>query len=291
MKSVAFERLKTAIRVTVPLLFAACGDLGPSGGSEDTAELHSELRIGPYGHSIAYTACANEYERCPVTGEKYLAYGANRSYLFRAADNPASNSIPCTSEYFGGDPAPGVVKKCYVSYYEYAVAEGFGGWTKGDVAYGANGIFNFKTVNDTYFRCDSETFGDPVPGVPKACYHGLPDYMMRASEGGTLTGLSNSPVAFGAHGKFFFKLASGTLTCGAEAFEGDPNSGIEKFCYKLIVPFYVDEGSRVNGGSIAYWYGSGLNGNFLAKNLPNNSLCANSTFGGDPHPGFLKHCF
>ena len=38
-----------------------------------------------------------------------------------------------------------------------------------NVAYGANGKFNYKTATNG-IACNNATFGDPIVGVVKACY-------------------------------------------------------------------------------------------------------------------------
>ena len=42
-----------------------------------------------------------------------------------------------------------------------------------DVAYGANGSFNYKYGVTNGINCDNNTFGDPINGVSKACYYKL----------------------------------------------------------------------------------------------------------------------
>lgn len=42
-----------------------------------------------------------------------------------------------------------------------------------DVAYGANGSFNYKYAVSNGINCDNATFGDPIYGTSKACYYKL----------------------------------------------------------------------------------------------------------------------
>jgi hypothetical protein len=65
----------------------------------------------------------------------------------------------------------------------YACTSGPSGYTKcadengtcsfsgtGDVAYGCSGSYNLKTNVNSSISCNNATFGDPVPGVAKACF-------------------------------------------------------------------------------------------------------------------------
>jgi hypothetical protein len=68
------------------------------------------------------------------------------------------------------------------SQYKFCAEEGqncnYSGRVR--IAYGVNGIFNYKTVTSretspgnyaaTSVRCDNQKFGDSVPGFPKRCY-------------------------------------------------------------------------------------------------------------------------
>src|SRR5262249_24602965 len=56
----------------------------------------------------AWVKCANENQICTVPGTKNVRFGANGSYVTKVV----TNSIPCTLDAFGSDPAYGVVKVC-----------------------------------------------------------------------------------------------------------------------------------------------------------------------------------
>jgi hypothetical protein len=62
------------------------------------------LQAAPAG----YTICAGEGDQCKFSGTKDVAYGDNGKYnYFPSAKSP----VLCR---FGGDPAPGVKKACFV---------------------------------------------------------------------------------------------------------------------------------------------------------------------------------
>ena len=62
------------------------------------------------GQTFSSTACAGENRPCNFTGQKSVAYGASGQFNVRTA----TDYIQCSNGIFG-DPAPGVVKNCYVS--------------------------------------------------------------------------------------------------------------------------------------------------------------------------------
>jgi hypothetical protein len=253
--------------------------------------------IGQSGHGLEYFICADEGGVCRTADTRYVAYGVPGNFTFA---NIGGNFI-CNNATFGTDPAPGAIKACYVSFYSphlngsaLPVQEGgtnvFG---RGNVAYGANGSFNFIELPSSggFFDCTNATFGDPAPGVVKACYSPSALYFIAAPEGGTISNLVQTPVAYGANGRFFHMILSGTVTCENATF-GDPNPGIVKDCYSLIFPRIADEGQLFDlGVADAYrvLYGSGRNGIFSGGNMRNGN-CDNSTF-GDVDIGVIKHCY
>jgi len=275
------------------LAVGACGNQGD--GSEPVQTAQSAVLIGPSGHAMNYFPCATEGGTCVAQGVKYLAYGANGSFLYRTSFS--FGNMPCNNSSFGGDPAPGVVKTCYFSNYELAISENGSSSTGGaprNIAYGANGVFNFLTLNGTY-SCSNAMFGDPIPGATKACYAAVPDHGFIGTEGATLTGLNHTPVAYGANGTFLFTVASGSLGCTSAAFGSDPAPGVVKTCYKIQDRFVADEFNTFNAGpgpaNQIFRYGDGLNGNYLVAALHGTVLCGSSTFGGDPDAGQFKSCY
>jgi hypothetical protein len=165
-------------------LLGACSAAEPDGaGYEDAEEASDELAQstealvirpgGSKGHNMDFTRCAAEGETC-LTSWRYVAYGAGKRFVYKVNPGP----FVCDATTFGSDPAPGREKACYYSSYGPAfsstrggpLVEGETGNVTGNVAYGANGVFNFKTypAGFTSITCDDATFGDPLPGVAKA---------------------------------------------------------------------------------------------------------------------------
>jgi hypothetical protein len=283
-----------ALAVSLLLLgLPACGNIDASGGTDNDVTLSAgqALTIGPVGHHLDYFQCATEGGTCALGGTKYVAFGANGSFFFKSV----SGNVACTRDTFGGDPISGVVKACFFANYSFVMSEG-GTSSKisHEIAYGVDGVFNFKKVSGTW-TCNNATFGDPLAGPTKACYEAVFEDIQVALEGQNITSLSNTPVAYGASGTFIFKIASGTLACTTAAFGGtDPASGVQKTCYKFPYNRFADENTTfpVTRASAVY-YGSGLNGNFLSKVVaPQHGFpCNNATFGGDPDVGPSKHCY
>src|SRR4051812_36627214 len=96
---------------------AACGAPGEAGTSsaEFALDSHTPIAIGPSSasiHPLDFFKCADEYGTCIAAEGKYIAYGANGSFVYRLA---STNTIECRNEVLAQtfDPAPGVVKACY----------------------------------------------------------------------------------------------------------------------------------------------------------------------------------
>ena len=128
------------------------------------------LYNGPSG----YASCANEGQRCSFSGTKDVAFGANGSFNYLYG---VIGGIDCSNSEFG-DPVYGTVKACYVSGGDgpsaYVLCANENQWcvfdgTK-DVAFGANGSFNYQYGVTRAIKCSNSEFGDPIYGTVKACY-------------------------------------------------------------------------------------------------------------------------
>src|SRR5580700_2170774 len=107
-----------------------------------------------------------------------------------------------------------------------------------NVAFGANGSFYYKIGLSGHVTCDDATFGDPLSGVPKACYvtgdqhqalspQPLADgYNFCSDEGKTCAFAGMRNVAFGANGRFYYGISvAGSIVCDGARF-GDPIPGV-----------------------------------------------------------------
>jgi hypothetical protein len=76
--------------------------------SATTSALYRVLpsAVGPDGAE----QCATEGSTCGFSGIGKVYYGANDSWIVGTFDRRVS----CTASVFGGDPAPGTSKRCYV---------------------------------------------------------------------------------------------------------------------------------------------------------------------------------
>ncbi|MER5435526.1 SGNH/GDSL hydrolase family protein [Streptomyces sp. NPDC002588] len=189
---------------------------------------------GPPG----YTTCAAEGGTCTVPGTRRdLAYGAGGNF----AHQVTSGSVACTDAQFG-DPAGGVVKSCYVAEAGgppgSTVCATEGGTCPAaagqPVAYGAYGAFaTITATGDT--PCTNPTFGDPIPGVSKACYTfagGPSGYTTACSDENSACAFSGQQtVAYGARGRFTYRTFTGGTPCTTTAFGTDPLYGVSKTCY------------------------------------------------------------
>ena len=122
-----------------------------------------------------WTQCATEGGVCNIPGSGQVRYGASGAYVTQSV----TNSIECSNAFFG-DPAPGVVKACeYLT--ETPPPPPTAGWTHcadengtcnipgtGQVRYGASGAYVTLSAANS-IECSNTIFGDPAPGVAKAC--------------------------------------------------------------------------------------------------------------------------
>ena len=100
------------------ILLAACGggsadgDTQPAQGSATPARnATAQAATAQAATSTAWHSCVGEGDTCTFVGTRLVRYGANGHYAYQSA----TDSMPCTNEAFGSDPAPGVVKSCWVS--------------------------------------------------------------------------------------------------------------------------------------------------------------------------------
>ena len=117
---------------------------------------------------------------------------------------------------------------------------------KQKVAYGVQGKWRYRDAVNS-IACNSVSFGgDPAVGVVKACYYmseseirplSAVDSSWRqcAGEGHVCRFDGERRVAFGAKGKWSYRIARGGVNCTVGSF-GDPIQGVVKSCY--IDPTY-----------------------------------------------------
>ncbi|MEU6146909.1 alpha-L-rhamnosidase [Streptomyces sp. NPDC047081] len=250
-----------------------------------------------------YTRCAGEGGTCSFSGTRSVAYGAG-TYTYKTV----TGSTPCTSASFGGDPAPNILKSCYVADaggppgYTVCAAENgtcaVSGYNR-DVAYGANGNFAHQVTGGSV-PCTNAHFGDPIDGVAKSCHvanaGAPPGYTLCAAEAGTCPAVARQPVAYGAYGAFTTITATGDTPCTNATFGGDPIPGESKACYTATggPPGYAtacsDEGGTCAFGgqqTVAY----GARGSFVYKTFTGTASCSTAAFGSDPLAGVRKSCY
>jgi hypothetical protein len=141
--------------------------------------------------------------------------------------------------------------------YSYAVAEGatLSLAERSDVAFGANGKFNYKLGVIGNVPCTVAAFGDPAFGIGKSCFilALVPPagYSYAADEGAGLSLIQRSDVAYGAKGKFAFKYGlTGSVACSNTVF-GDPAAGIGKSCFTRPSPAVLTQTPTPTIGGVA----------------------------------------
>jgi len=208
--------------------------------------------------SVSYTAfaeewilCAREGQKCLVPGTKTVSYGSGDKWVTK----PVKYKVFCGNSVFG-DPAPGVEKACYYQensssrlpgrdrgfrhHWVKCADEGqncrFYGKT--EVKYGAGNLWANRTVTDGV-HCGNDAFGDPAPGVNKACYYkespapkrGFRSHWEKcADEGHNCRFYGQAEVRYGASDRWSNRIVTDGVYCGNNAF-GDPAPGVVKACY------------------------------------------------------------
>jgi len=170
-----------------------------------------------------------------------------------------------------------------------------------DVAYGANGVYVYKTGVSGAITFNNATFGDPISGVAKAGYYkastavGPAGYTWCAGENGAYTFNQTVDVAYGANGAFVYKTGvTGAITFNNATF-GDPISGVAKAGYYKASAGVGPAGyawcASENGSytfsqaaDVAY----GANGSFAYKTGVTGAVSFNNATFGDPISGVVK---
>ena len=125
--------------------------------------------------SAGWTRIAVEHQAFQVDGTQTVRYGIGSSWITRSVTGAGE----CSNEWFGSDPAIGIVKECDTSGAAAATdpgwsriageGEGFAVNGTQTVRYGSGSSWLQKTVSGGG-QCTNEWFGsDPLVGVVKEC--------------------------------------------------------------------------------------------------------------------------
>ena len=161
----------------------------------------------------------------PVSGVGGAHAGANFVYL--TGVQPGSYSV-AANPGIAGAPA---------GYTLCAAENGTCAFTgTQSVAYGANGIFTYKTVTGGT-ACTADALGDPDYGVVKSCYTGPvtagpSGSTYCAAENGLCAFTGSKTVAYGAGTTYTQKSLSSGTPCTNAVF-GDPAAGVVKSCFLM----------------------------------------------------------
>ena len=219
------------------------------------------------------TFCASEGATCvlPVGATADVYYG-NGQFLVK---RDLSGSVPCTSQYFGGDPAPGKVKACF---YAIKTQRSNVAPTVALTSPIASGTFSAGTTVTL-----SATATDSDGTVANVEFF----------DGTTSLGVvTSAPYSL----PWIATLGTHTLTARAT-----DNGGAQTT--SAAVTISISTGSNVvlcaaEGGNCVLPSGTvadvsyGVSGLFVVKrNLSGSVPCTNQYFGTDPAPGKLKSCY
>lgn len=79
-------------------------------GSDPAPRVKKACFVKAISTPAGYTEAANERQTVNVQGTMNVAFGAQGQYIWKTQ---LTSNIACTRDAFGGDPKPGVAKKCY----------------------------------------------------------------------------------------------------------------------------------------------------------------------------------
>lgn len=199
---------------------------------------------GSVGGPVGYTLCASEGGSFTLPGTCDVAYGANGHYNFL---NGKTGTISFDNTTFGGDPIFNIAKKGYYKLssaapagYTYCANEDASFALNGtcDLAYGANGVFNYLPGQSGTVTFNNATFGgDPTPYTAKKGYYKISSavpagFVWCAKEGDSFTLPGLSDVAYGANGHFnILTDKTGTIVFNNDSFPPDPIPNVVKAGY------------------------------------------------------------
>ncbi|MBW8844399.1 MAG: hypothetical protein JF607_05435 [Burkholderiales bacterium] len=219
------------------------------------------------------TFCVSEGSNCVLpAGATADVYYGNATFSVK---RNLTGTIPCTSSFFGGDPAPGKLKACY-----YAIT------TQSSNA-SPTVVLTSPTANDSYGAGNSVTLSATV-----------------ADSDGTIAKVEffDGTTSLGVVTSAPYSL-SWIATLGSHTFTARATDNLGAQTTSAAVAVSITTGSNVilcateNGtcvlpsGTLAdVSYGAG--GLFAVKrNLTGNIPCTNQYFGADPAPNKLKSCY
>jgi len=235
------------------LTSAVCGDGTPAPVPEGAC--CGDASLCPPVEDTTGEWCADENGHCRCVTE--VRYGANGKF---SDWQSAHGSTFCSNRVFG-DPIGGVKKSCYCKRdFERertgkCADENGACHCTGRVRYGANGVFtDWRNIAGTTTGCNNVAFGDPIPGVVKACYcderYDTGNAVKCADENGQCS--CNGQVRYGMNGVFTsWREVTGSIGCNNGVF-GDPLHGTVKACYCRGVGSQTELESKIEKAAAAF---------------------------------------
>ncbi len=236
------------------------------GGQTTTAAV--AISVGPSGPQ---SVCAVEGGVCtvPPGALGHVYYGVNGLFLVK---RNVTGNVACTSPNFGGDPAPGQYKSCYLSL----------------VAQGGN-------IPPIVTLTSPTTTGVYAVGATVALAATASDLDGSIAKVEFFDGATSLGTATTAPYTLAWTTALGTHSFTAQATDNlgaqttTPAVGI----WISTTTFCANEDGvcRLPAGAVGNVY-YGANGLFVVKqNLTGNIVCTTANFGADPAPGKYKSCY
>ncbi|MET0964455.1 MAG: hypothetical protein ABWY05_16810 [Noviherbaspirillum sp.] len=227
-------------------------DLRPASGSP---VINAGTAAGASASGLSLLATA-QYKHVAGSEARALA-GAIDIGAYEASGATAPAPTPTPTPAPAPAPAPTPTPTPTTSWVSCAAENGvcaFSGTRQ--VRYGANTSFAYKSATGS-INCSNAVFGDPLPGVVKACGYAqtsttaaapvatapaapaaavpaaaAPVWTRCSAEGGTCSFTGTRQVRYGASDRYSTKSATGAIACTNSVF-GDPAYGVVKSCEYL----------------------------------------------------------
>lgn len=129
--------------------------------------LFTALHSPVFAQATTAPSCATEGGSCAVSQASVVMYGSDTRWLAKTT----AAAQACSNVAFGGDPAPGVVKRCVVVPLKCAGENGVCALAQSSVViYGADVRWTAKYFDTAQsVNCNNNAFTDPARGSVKTC--------------------------------------------------------------------------------------------------------------------------
>ncbi len=228
-----------------------------------------------------WTLCANESQTCSLSGTQVVRYGANNSFNY----GQFTNSVTCNNASFGGDPAPGWPKSCYIATEGVpALSVSPTSWDFGSINLGSSSAAKTFTVTNT--GTGNLIMGTLSPSGDFALSSNTCTNGATVAPSGTCTfNVTFTPTATGTRNGSVSIPSNASTSPDSVSLSGTgaaPSNWVWTFCGG------ENDTCSFSGSRVVRY---GANGAFFYGVFTDSVTCDNASFGGDPVPNTAKSCY